>query len=176
MNRYRPLLAAAALLFAAASRAAAEPGRFNGLNALISALPEKNPNEDPDYMNTVGGNLPDQLAACHWEADDMAAIERILAVFDAHKTDLGYDTKALIADLGKLPDFAGRANDRKAKSDYDSIVMGVHLAPDMTKASLVGADCRAMLKMDFDNGASRDLLAKAALKDRFALDAQKAPR
>ena len=176
MKHSRLLSAAALFLFAAASRAAAEPGRFNGLNALISALPEKNPAEDPDYMETLGANLPDQLAACHWQEDDMAAIERILDIFQKHKTGDGYDTKALIADLGKLPDFANRANDRKAKSDYDSLVMGIRLAPDMTRASLVGADCRAMLKMDFENGASRDVLAKAALKDRFALDAERAPR
>lgn len=176
MKHSRLIISAALLLFAAASRAAAEPGRFNGLNALINALPEKNPAEDPDYMETIGGNLPDQLAACHWQEPEMAAIERILAVFDKHKTENGYDTRALIADLGNLPDFAGRANDRKAKSDYDSLTMGIHLAPDMTKAALVGADCRAMLKMDFENGASRDVLAQAALKDRFALDAEKAPR
>jgi hypothetical protein len=176
MNRYRLSTAAALLLFAAASRAAAEPGRYNALNALISALPEKNPGVDPDYMNTIGGNLPDQLAGCHWQDDEMAAIERILDLFQKHKTEDGYDTKALIADLGSLPDFAGRASDRKAKSDYNSLVMGIHLAPDMTKASLVGADCRAMLRMDFDNGASRGLLAEAALKDRFALDAERAPR
>lgn len=53
--------------------------------------------------------------------------------------------------------------------------MGIRLAPDMTKAGLVAADCREMLKMNFSNGADRDVLMKALTANRSAIDSA-APR
>ena len=177
MNRF--LLGAALAVLASVSavpRASAESGRFDGLKALIEALPDPNPAADPDYMSLFGDNIPSQMEKCHWKTDEMDAIERILGVFAKNKVDLGYNTKGLVEGIGALPDFADRAKDKKAKSDYNDLMMGVHLAPDMTHASLVNADCRAMLRQHFDNGAPRSLLRDILYKSRFQLDAAKAPR
>lgn len=167
---------AALALFAGVRRAAAEPGRYDALKALIDALPAQNPGADPDYMNTFGDNIPAQLTSCRWQPDEMEAIDRILALFDKHRTDDGYDKKGLIEDLGRLPDFAGRDKDPKARKDFSDLKFGIGIAPDMTKASLINADCRAMLRQHFDNGATRELLSGVLVHDKFGLDAALPPR
>jgi hypothetical protein len=172
----RMILIAAVAVFAAASRASAEPGRFDALKSLIDALPAQNPAADPDYLSTFGDNIPAQLTSCHWKPEEMDAIDRIIDVIQKHRNGLDYDKKAIIEDLGKLPDFADRDKDPKAKKDFGELKFGIGIAPDMTKASLINADCRALLRQHFDNGATRDVLMGVLVHDKFGLDAALPPR
>lgn len=100
-NQLKMIVIAALALsaaFAAPARVHAEPGRCDALRLLIEQLPDANPHEDPGYLDGVSGYLlPQQLTSCHWKPEEMAAIERILALFDKDRTADGCDSQALIA-------------------------------------------------------------------------------
>ncbi len=171
----RSLSAALLLGVAFAGRAAAEPGRAAALTALVSALPDKNPNEDPGYLDVAGYTLPDQLAACRWDEAQTASIERLVRLFDKYITLDGGGKDALLKAIAQLPDFADKAKDPQQAKNFAQLSLGVRLAPDMTKAHLVNEACKLLLRMHFDNGASKAQLADAVAKAKPALDAAPKP-
>lgn len=168
---------AVALLSIPAARAAAEPGRYAALKSLAAALPEKSASDDPAYLDAVAGfGLPDQLAACRWGAEETAAVERLVRLFDKYLTPTGGGKDALLKAIGQLPDFADRAHDKRQEQNYAKLSLGIRLAPDITKAHLVNAACKTLLKTHFENGASRAQLAAAIDQNKAALDAAPAPK
>ncbi|MBI3565654.1 MAG: hypothetical protein HY079_10700 [Elusimicrobia bacterium] len=171
----RAALALSALILLPAARAAAEPGRRAALAALVAALPEKNPNEDPGYLELAGVTLADQLASCRWDGRQTASIERLIKVFDKYMKPDGGGKDALLKAIAQLPDFSEKDRDPEQERDYGRLALGIRLAPDMTRARLVAEACRPLLRMHFDGGASRARLAEAVERAKAALDAAEKP-
>jgi hypothetical protein len=167
-----------ALLAAAfgAARASAEPGRYAALKDFAAALPEKNPNADPQYLDLAGANLPDQLASCRFAPDAMTSMDRLVKLFDKYLQPDGSGKDALLAAIKQLPDFADMDSDPALASQYHQLALGIRLAPDITRARIVAGNCRALLRFHFDNGASREQLRQAVEGARAALDSAPAPR
>lgn len=171
----RLLFAVLLLLPCLADRAAAEPGRVAALNTLVAALPDKNPNDDPSYLDVISFTLPDQLASCRWDPSETAAIERLVKLFDKYITLDGGGKDALLKAIAQLPDFADKAKDKEQAKNYSQLALGIRLAPDMTKAHLVNEACPLLIKMHFTNGASKAQLADAVAKAKAQLDAAPKP-
>jgi hypothetical protein len=171
----RILLAVLVSLPCLAIRAAAEPGRHAALSAMVAALPDKNPNDDPSYFDVIGYNLPDQLAACRWEPTQTKTIERLVKLFDKYITLEGGGKDELLKAIAQLPEFADKAHDKEQARNYSQLSLGIHLAPDMTKAHLINEACPLLIKMHFTNGASKAQLADAVAKAKAQLDAAPKP-
>ena len=65
--------------------------------------------------------------------------------------------------------------DPEQARNFARLSMGIRLAPDMTKAHLVSESCKLLLRMHYDNGASKTQLAAAVAKAKPALDAAAKP-
>lgn len=171
----RAALGVAVLLCLPVARAAAEPGRRSALAALVAALPEKNPKEDPAYLDVAGATLADQLASCRWDGQQTAAAERLIRVFDRYLGPDGGGKDALLKAIAQLPGYSEKDSDPEQEREYSRLALGIRLAPDLTRARLVASACRPLLRRHFDDGASRARLAEAVAAAAKALDAAPKP-
>jgi hypothetical protein len=157
--------------------ARAESGRTDALTELAKRVAATNPNPNPDGMDGLSG----QLTKCLYGAEQMAGVEQILNLFIKYDVMRDYDTAGegstdqLKEAIGKLPSFSNRENDPTQQREYDRLCTGIGFAPGVTYRSLVRVDCRSLLGMHFDKGATREDLLNEIRKDRSELESVEAP-
>jgi hypothetical protein len=171
MKRFLPL-ALAAVALSLAGRASAEPGRAAALKGLIEALPAVNPNDDPSYWDVGEYSVEEQLVTCHYEADAMNSMDQLLGLIDKYMAPGGAGKAKLIALLKQMPDFQGE----EGKKNLSGLSMGLSLAPDVVRSTIIAKNCRAMLKFQFTSGASRAQLLKALEQEKARLESAPAPK
>ena len=171
------LLLAAALTCAVSVPARAERGRAAALDALISRFPDPNPRATPGSFDWVDG-LSNQLPRCLYSPGEMAGIEQLVRLFDKYQIpgngEGGYKDR-LKAEIHELPNFSNRS-DPQQSSNYRRLCMGIDWAPGITYRSLVGLDCRLMLRTHFDKGGTRAQLRDVVRRSRAELEAAPVPR
>jgi len=173
----RLILAAVLLLTAlGAPRAAAEPGRYAALRALVVSLPAKNPRAGRSSLDAAAADAPDALASCRWSRSEMDANDRLVRLFDRYLKEDGSGKDALLAAVRRLPDYSDADGDPARRARYRQFELGVRLLPDVARARAVSRGCRSLLRSRFESGETRDQLLRALDSRRPSLEAAPAPR
>ena len=150
MKRLAFLFAICGTLIGNAQTASAEPTqRWLAIQKMAQALPENNPDEDPDLLKSISKEtllLP--LADCEAAEEDMQTIAKLIEIFETGRALEKSKQYSYISErLDKFPGLSWK--------DRTELKMGAKMAADMTVASLRSHSCRSYLESLFLLGMTK---------------------
>jgi hypothetical protein len=138
----------AALRAQAAEAPNASVLRWQIIEKSCVLLPQQNPNQDPQFFNTLGAaQVIESLNKCIFDLDDMATIDKIVAIFEAAKKLETGQFNYIKTELAKISDIK--------EDDRHSIELGARFMPSMTETAIQNTSCRGQVAVLFEQGASK---------------------